>query len=517
MKRRILTGILAVVLMLSLSGGAFAAHTHEYQAEVRLPTCTESGYVMYVCSCGDSYIGKEYPAIGHDWDSGVVTKAATCTVNGVKTYTCNRCKSTQTESIASTGHVWDSGKVTKEATCAENGVRTYTCTVCGATRTESIATVSHKWNAGIVTTEPSYSEAGERTYTCTVCGSKRTEVIPATGEHTDSEHTWNAGTVTKAPTCTEAGERTYTCTVCGEKKTESVAALGHSWGTGAVTKAPTAVEKGERTYTCTVCGEKKTEEIPATGEHSATNHIWDAGTVTKEPTCAEAGERTYACLVCGEKKTESIAATGKHNYQKGVCTVCGAKEACPSAVFQDVTRHGDVEAAGYYYHDAIDWAVSKGVTNGTSATTFSPNAGCTRAQAVTFLWRAAGSPEPETAGNPFSDVSSTAYYYKAVLWASENGITNGTGGGKYSPEQTCTRAQIVTFLWRAMQEPAPATSANPFRDVPGSAYYCAATLWASENGIALGTGSGNFSPNLTCTRAQIVTFFYRTALKFSAD
>ena len=166
-------------------------------------------------------------------------------------------------------------------------------------------------------------------------------------------------------------------------------------------------------------------------------------------------------------------------------------------------------AKGNWAHDAIDWAIVYKVTTGTSATTFSPNAGCTRAQVVTFLWRAAGEPEPTGTSNPFTDVKEGAYYYKAVLWAVENKVTTGTSTTTFSPDATCTRAQIVTFLWRFEGEPASSTTTNPFTDVKAGAYYEKAVLWASETGVTVGTSATTFSPDDTCTRAQVVTFLYR--------
>ena len=161
-----------------------------------------------------------------------------------------------------------------------------------------------------------------------------------------------------------------------------------------------------------------------------------------------------------------------------------------------------------YYRDAVEWAVDNGITKGTTATTFSPNATCTRAQAVTFLWRAAGSPEPETRTMPFTDIPVGSYYYDAVLWAVENGITKGTSDTTFSPNMTCSRAQIVAFLWRSEKSPAAGT-ANPFADVKSTAYYADAVLWAVKENITKGTTSTTFSPNADCTRAQIVTFLWR--------
>lgn len=167
----------------------------------------------------------------------------------------------------------------------------------------------------------------------------------------------------------------------------------------------------------------------------------------------------------------------------------------------------DVEQSDYYY-DAVQWAVEKGITEGTSADTFSPGASCTRAQMVTFLWRAAGSPAPKSTTNPFRDVRSTDYYYDAVLWAVENGITSGASADTFAPNATVTRGQTVTFLYRAAGSPAVGGNAG-FSDVNANDYYNSAVAWAAENNITGGTGNGKFSPKADCTRGQIVTLLYR--------
>ena len=161
-----------------------------------------------------------------------------------------------------------------------------------------------------------------------------------------------------------------------------------------------------------------------------------------------------------------------------------------------------------YYKDAVLWAVNKGITSGTSATTFAPDGICTRAQAVTFLWRAAGSPAPATSAMPFADVPAGSWYYDAVLWAVEQGITSGTSATTFAPDLNCTRAQIVTFLWRTAGSPAVSGSAA-FDDVAADAYYAQAVKWAEANGITSGIGDGLFGSDNDCTRAQIVTFIYR--------
>ena len=175
-------------------------------------------------------------------------------------------------------------------------------------------------------------------------------------------------------------------------------------------------------------------------------------------------------------------------------------EEAPTQSFADVSTDA-------YYYEAVKWAAKNSITGGVGNGLFAPDAPCTRAQIVTFLWRAAGSPEPKNASS-FSDVPASAYYARSVAWAVENGITTGTGNGRFSPDATCTRAQSVTFLYRALSARAEGTA--EFRDVPKNAYYADAVAWAAANGITTGIGGGLFGPDNDCTRAQIVTFLFRT-------
>jgi len=167
---------------------------------------------------------------------------------------------------------------------------------------------------------------------------------------------------------------------------------------------------------------------------------------------------------------------------------------------------------GQYYYDAVAWAAKSKITAGVTATMFAPDKTCTRAEIVSFLWRAAGSPEPKSASNPFTDVDSSAYYYKAVMWAVEEGITAGTSETTFSPDKTCTRAEAMAFLHRSEGSPA-ASGVGSFTDVPADAYYTNAVAWAVKSEITAGTSETTFSPDKTCTRAEIVTFLYRDMAK----
>ena len=206
-------------------------------------------------------------------------------------------------------------------------------------------------------------------------------------------------------------------------------------------------------------------------------HEWDEGNVYDPPTTGHAGHIIYHCLRCQKAHIEIV----------------------PRLRFEDVPENA-------YYSEAVDWATENGVVAGTSETDFSPNAECTRAQIVQMLWRSAGSPEAETE-TPFTDVPPTAYYAEAVAWAYENGITTGTGTATFSPNNPCTRAQIVTMLWRANGSPESSVQTR-FADVNGSEWYADSVKWAAENGITAGKRENAFAAFDICTRAEAVTFLW---------
>ena len=243
---------------------------------------------------------------------------------------------------------------------------------------------------------------------------------------------------------------------------------------GDVTVSPKNASKGDR-VTITVTSDKGYELDKLTVKDASGNKL----------KLTDKGNGKYTFIMPGSKVTVSAEFV----------------EEQAASIFADVP-------ADAYYAKAVEWAVKTGITNGKANGLFGSNDPCTRGQIVTFLWRAAGSPAPKTAVNPFTDISADAYYYSAVLWAVENGITKGTSDTTFSPSATCSRAQIVTFLWRSQKSPA-AGSMNPFTDVSADAYYADAVLWAVKENVTSGTTATTFSPNTNCTRAQIVTFIYR--------
>ena len=293
------------------------------------------------------------------------------------------------------------------------------------------------------------------------------------------------------------------CTVCGE-----------------------ALDQDDHTFsgsTCTVCGYTKPSSGGSyTPTYSITAPKTEHGSVTVSPGYAERGDTvtvavkpdkgyTLETLTVTDKNGNEIELTSKGGG-KYTFKMPGSKVTVKATFMEDNSMLNffvDVFPGDYYY-DAVLWAAENGITGGVDDTHFAPNATCTRAQAVTFLWRAAGCPAPQSHAMPFTDVAEGSYYYDAVLWAVEQGITKGTGDTTFSPNATCTRAQIVTFLWRSQKSPAAGT-ANPFTDVAADAYCVDAVLWAVKEDITNGTGNGTtFSPNDNCTRAQIVTFLYRS-------
>ena len=283
-------------------------------------------------------------------------------------------------------------------------------------------------------------------------------------------------------------------------------------------KEATCTAKGYTGDTwCKDCGTKI-----ATGEEIAMKpHTAAAEKVgVKSATCNTDGYTgDVVCSVCKEviEKGQVVKATGKHSYKDGVCTVCGKKQSL-TGISTDTNAY--IKAAEDTFVDvrnsdlpddvkeAIGWAFINGITTGISDTEFGPFLSCTRAQVVTFLWRAEGCPAPKTTKMPFTDVAEGAYYYDAVLWAVENGITKGTSDTTFSPDATVTRAQVVTFLWRAEGAP-KAAGENPFTDVAEGAYYYDAVIWAVKEGITKGISETQFGSGNACLRYQIVTFLYR--------
>ena len=294
----------------------------------------------------------------------------------------------------------------------------------------------------------------------------------------------NSGTVENSyylsDTETEEGGKTAAQFASGEM----VYLLGEAWGQTIGTDLFPTLGGPKVNYGYTTCDEAQTEKVYSneTAYDEKPGHSWSEWQETKPATGTSEGEETRTCTVCKLEQKRSIDKLEN--------------------VFVDLIP-------GAYYETPVKWAVENGITKGIDETHFAPDDACNRAQIVTFLWRAAGSPEPASANNPFVDVAEGDFYYKAVLWAVENGIVKGIDENHFAPDAPCTRGQVVTFLWRFRGKPASGGS-NIFTDVAPGVYYYDAVLWAVEQGITKGMGDGTFGIDYPCNRGQIVTFLYRT-------
>ena len=328
--------------------------------------------------------------------------------------------------------------------------------------------------------------------------------------------------VTTAPTTSAAGVLTGTCPKCGDVTTITLPKLNTTDYSYTVTNAPTCTATGTGRYTW-----KTTTYGTFYFDVTIPKTVHNYQTTVTPPTCTAQGYTTHTCSVCGDSYKDSYTNAVGHAWNAGVitkpatetetgiktftCTRCGeTKTELIPKLDGKVNPFVDV-AKGKYYYDAVLWAYYHEpyqVTGGTDATHFSPNKTCTREQVVSFLYAANGKPEHHMTTNPFTDVKAKKYYYNAVMWAVENKITGGVTETTFGIGKPCTREQVVTFLWKAAGAPAPKSTSTPFTDVKAGKYYYNAVLWAVENKITGGTSATTFGVGKPCTRAQVVTFLY---------
>ena len=535
----------------------FTAETAEEQYLKSGSSCTEKAVYYKSCTvCGLSSKGTDGEAtfesgsvLGHEWgawtSNGNATHTRVCSRDASHTETenchggtadcthkaaCTVCGGEYGELLAHdfTAEIAEAKYLKSGSTCTEKDVYYKSCAACGLSSkgTADEATffsgnvLDHDWgtwtqnsdektHTRICMRDTSHTETKNchgGTASCTmkaVC-----EVCKAEYGEKDPEHHAEGCELEWVVTETEH-EQKYS--LCGKV---TIAKEKHTFGDWTIIQRPTSNRDGEKERICQICQYKETKTIPATGS----NYSY----YTIKAAAGTGGSITPSGNVSvreGRDKTFTI--TPDKGYAVANVKIDGKSiGAVKSYTFENVRRNHTIEVsfaranefidvpAGSYFYEAVMWAVENGVTTGVSASRFDPNGVCTRAQAVTFLWRAAGSPAPRSRTVPFTDVPVGSYYYDAVLWAVENGITKGTINTRFSPNDTCTRAQIVAFLWRSEKSPA-AGSRNPFADVKSTAYYADAVLWAVENDITKGTTNTTFSPNADCTRAQIVTFLWR--------
>ena len=437
-----------------------------------------------------------------------------------------------------------------------------TCTECGANgefskHTGGTATCTAK--AVCETCDQSYGELGAhkltktdaKAATCTEAGNEAYWTCSGCGKYFSDENGTNeiekdswvlktlghdmTKTDAKEATCTEDGNNEYyTCSRCGgvfkdeagtqatTVEVETLKKLGHDWSNknGICARCDAkCTETHKPGTTCSVCHKYTSYPyVPGAPTYPASAPAVPNGTVTVSPANASKGANVTVTvkpnegyvletLTVTDKNGDELKLTDKGNG-KYTFTMPGSKVEVKATFMEDNSVFNffyDVPNDAFFY-EAVKWAVKSGVTNGLSDTMFGPYESCTRAQIVTFLWRAAGSPEPKTASS-FADVPASAYYAKAVAWAVENGITNGMTETTFAPDATCTRGQSVTFLYRALK--GTASGSTNFTDVKSDTFYADAINWAVANNVTNGTSDTTFSPNADCTRAEIVTFLYR--------
>ena len=327
---------------------------------------------------------------------------------------------------------------------------------------------------------------------------------------TSKQHPYLTKTEAKAATYTETGNNEYyICSVCqkvfkdaaGTQETtveaETIAKLtrpssGHSSGRG----------DRDPSYAVTAPSTKNGDVTVSPKNASKGDRV----TITVTPDKGYELDKLTVKDASGNKLKLTDKGNGKYTFIMPASKV--TVEGSFKEEFPDFPNPFSDIAPSDFCCDAVMWAVAKDITNGIGNYTFAPNQPCTRAQIVTFLWRAAGSPAPKNTGTAFGDVKLGSFYEQAVAWAVENGITGGTGEGMFSPDATCTRAQSVTFLYRASGSPAVSDKAE-FSDVSTTAFYADAVAWAAKKGITTGIGGGLFGSGNDCTRGQIVTFLWR--------
>ena len=466
-------------------------YAHDYQAVVTAPTCTEGGFTTWTCAkCGNAYQDSETAALGHDYKAAVT--APTCTAGGYATYVCSRCgDSYRADEVDALGHAYSLTGWTWDGYDAAEAV--FTC----ANDPGHVQRVK----AEIIprSSEPTCTVDGVIVYTASVTfeGAPYTDTVTRVIQHSGHSYT----TTVTEPTCTEPGFTVYTCARCGDSYTaDETGKLGHDYKNGV----------------CIRCGEIDPDYEPSAdpvnkdalnGALSAAEQI-EKGKYTADTIAdLEAAVEAARAVLADEDATQDEVDAAAEAVNAALISLI-EKDAPPDV---EPFRFDDVRDESKFYFDPVYWAYESQpqITNGLSTTRFGPDESCTRGQVVTFLWRAAGCPEPGRTEIGFTDLIDGGFYVKAVAWAVENGITNGTTAATFAPDASCTRGQIVTFLWRFNKCPAAARGETGFTDVAAGAYYAKAVAWAVENDVTKGMTETTFAPDATCTRAQVVTFLCR--------
>ena len=425
-----------------------AKTAHTYKTTVTAPTCTAQGYTTHTCSvCGNSYKDSYTNALGHAWDSGVVTVEPTETQEGEKTYTCTRCGLTKTEALPPVGHVHQYVANVYPPTCTERGYTRYVCS-CGSWRVDDYTEpLGHAWDSGVVTVEPTEAQEGEKTYTCTRCGLTKTETLPRT------EHVHQYVANVYPPTCTEQGYTEYRCACTDWYIDNYTPALGHAWDDGTVTIEPTETQEGDKILTCTRCGTARVETIPVRECPSA--KFVD---VDRNKWYHQAVDFALNNGIFSGVDDTHFNPNGKTNRAMFVAVLWrldGRPESAAANPFVDVK-------AGSYYEKAVIWAAAHKIVAGADATHFNPNGNVTREQVAAFLYRYANAKGYDLSANAdlskFPDAGKISNYAKENLaWAVGAGLISGskdaaTGAVYLDPKGNATRAQVAQILMMFTQK-----------------------------------------------------------------
>ena len=533
---------------------------HEYASSVTPPTCTEAGFTTYTCKkCGASYTDSRVDPLGHEWNEGEVTTPPTDTTSGIMTYTCKRCGDTRTERIPRTGpgpvdiDFSDTADADKyeivgqtQAAPDDGGLALITTRNavedCNGQNSGDQANtpedlieipVSGDWTATL-TVDFNTNGASNGYYQFFGFFAKEGEdyqnMAGIRGGNNDLQNflrkdgaiTADTDGIKSSPGFSSNGTyvlrlekegTTYICyrTSDGENFTE----MFRYEDTGIeadsiVIDAYTGMTTGYKftLKSLTFEGSGGTEPQPSV-DKTALDKIIEMAEKLDNSAYTEASVKVLENAIAEAKKVQADAQATQEAVDAAVEAVSEAvrnREEKPDEFLFD-----DVKDPGKFFFDPVYWAFKADpqITKGVDDTHFGPDNACTRGHVVTFLWRAAGCPEPKNAVTPFKDLKKGAFYEKAVAWAVENEITNGLSADKFGPDATCTRGQIVTFLWRYKGKPAPKSAQTPFTDLKPGGFYLDAVAWAVENEVTNGLSADKFGPDATCTRGQVVTFLYR--------
>ena len=472
-------------------------HSDIHTTNFKSPTCTASGYSgdKYCADCGASVErGKTTPPRGHNWNTGYVTKQPTETERGERLLTCLTCSETKTEYIP---RLNVSDKVISQVSASvQRPIMGEAPTEAVSSKPEQYTVIRTVWVGG---TPAAFQPDTKYTVRITLKANDGYR-FPAVGESFRGFINGNSATMGDRSTDQVTIEYTFPKTT----PADHVHVFNDECSYPEALAREADCTHNAVYYLSCECGKIGDASTAETFEYedSALGHDWS------EEWSTDADNHWHECNRCHEKKDNAA-----HGYKDGVCTVCGAKDPDYTPPVVKENPFVDVSESSVYY-DAILWAYyhePQQITGGYTATEFRPGNPCTRGQVVTFLWRAAGCPELTGDTSMFKDASSIAApYQKAVAWAVEKGITTGFADGTFRPNDSVTRAQFVTFLWRYENKPATSGSIAGFTDASSIAEpYQQAVAWAVEKGITTGYNDGSFRPNATCTRWAVVLFMYR--------